>query len=53
MKVFIAPYNPNWPVLFEQEKAYLADALRGHFVDIQHIGSTSVPGLGAKPILCR
>ena len=51
MKVFIAPYNPNWPVLFEQEKARLADALRGHFVDIQHIGSTSVPGLGAKPIL--
>jgi len=53
MKVFIAPYNPNWPVLFEQEKARLADALRGHFADIQHIGSTSVPGLGAKPILCR
>ena len=51
MKVFIAPYNPNWPVLFEQEKARLADALRGHFADIQHIGYTSVPGLGAKPIL--
>jgi GrpB-like predicted nucleotidyltransferase (UPF0157 family) len=51
MKVFIAPYDPNWPKLFEQEKARLADALGEHFVDIQHIGSTSVPGLGAKPIL--
>ena len=51
MKVFIAPYDPNWPKSFEQEKARLADALGEHFVDIQHIGSTSVPGLGAKPIL--
>ncbi len=51
MKVFITPYDPNWPKLFEQEKARLADALRGHFVDIQHIGSTSVLGLGAKPII--
>jgi len=51
MKILIAPYDPNWPVLFEQEKARLADALGEHFVDIQHIGSTSVPGLGAKPIL--
>jgi GrpB-like predicted nucleotidyltransferase (UPF0157 family) len=51
MKVFIALYDPNWPKLFEQEKARLADALGGHLVDIQHIGSTSVPELGAKPII--
>ena len=51
MKVFIAPYDPDWPKLFEHEKARLTDALGGHFVDIQHIGSTSVPGLGAKPII--
>lgn len=51
MKVVIAPYNPNWPALFEQEKARINEALGGHAVSIQHIGSTSVPGLGAKPII--
>jgi GrpB-like predicted nucleotidyltransferase (UPF0157 family) len=51
MKIFIAPYDPNWPIMFEQERARLAEVLDGHFVDIQHIGSTSVPGLGAKPII--
>jgi GrpB-like predicted nucleotidyltransferase (UPF0157 family) len=51
MKVVIAPYNPNWPVLFEQEKARIKDALGVHAVSIQHIGSTSVPGLAAKPII--
>ncbi|MEW5940023.1 MAG: GrpB family protein, partial [Chloroflexota bacterium] len=51
MKVVIAPYDPNWPILFEQEKARLEGALGDHVLDIQHIGSTSVPGLGAKPII--
>ena len=51
MKITIQPYDPAWPSLFEQEKARLMDALRGHVTSIQHIGSTSVPGLGAKPII--
>ena len=51
MKVTITPYNPNWPVLFEQEKARIQGALGVHAISIQHIGSTSVPGLGAKPII--
>jgi GrpB-like predicted nucleotidyltransferase (UPF0157 family) len=51
MKIFISSYDPNWPIIFEQEKARLADALGDHFVSIQHIGSTSVPGLGAKSII--
>ena len=51
MKVIIAPYDNNWPVLFELEKSRLSDALYEHYISIQHIGSTSVPGLGAKPII--
>jgi len=51
MKVVISPYDINWPNLFEQEKARLEEALGNHVLSIQHIGSTSVPGLGAKPII--
>jgi GrpB-like predicted nucleotidyltransferase (UPF0157 family) len=51
LKIIIQPYDSNWPALFEAEKARLEQSLRGHFVSIQHIGSTSVPGLGAKPII--
>lgn len=49
--VKIVPYFPEWKNLFENEKR----ALRGHLghlaVDIQHIGSTAIPGLAAKPII--
>jgi GrpB-like predicted nucleotidyltransferase (UPF0157 family) len=51
MKIVIAAYDSNWPILFEQEKARLEGALGVHVLNIQHIGSTSVPGLGAKPII--
>lgn len=49
--VRVADYHPAWPCLFEQEKADLAAALNGQPVSIEHIGSTAVPGLAAKPIL--
>jgi GrpB-like predicted nucleotidyltransferase (UPF0157 family) len=51
MKIIIQSYDRNWPALFEEEKARLAAALSEHITSIQHIGSTSVPGLGAKPII--
>jgi GrpB-like predicted nucleotidyltransferase (UPF0157 family) len=51
MKVKIHPYDPNWPLLFELEKERLSMALGQHAISIQQIGSTSVPGLGAKPII--
>jgi GrpB-like predicted nucleotidyltransferase (UPF0157 family) len=51
MKIIIQSYDRNWPALFEEEKARLAAALGEHATSIQHIGSTSVPGLGAKPII--
>src|SRR5574341_424131 len=51
MKVVIVPYDKTWPVMFEQEKERLEKALSHHALSIQHIGSTAVPGLSAKPII--
>lgn len=50
-RVEIKPYDPNWPDLFEQEAAPIRQALAGNCLAIHHIGSTSVPGLVAKPII--
>jgi GrpB-like predicted nucleotidyltransferase (UPF0157 family) len=49
--VQIVPYTPAWAELFEQERASLLTTLGSRALDIQHIGSTAVPGLAAKPIL--
>jgi GrpB-like predicted nucleotidyltransferase (UPF0157 family) len=50
--ILIAPYDPAWPVRFEDERKALAIAI-GPWITggIHHVGSTSVPGLGAKPII--
>jgi GrpB-like predicted nucleotidyltransferase (UPF0157 family) len=48
--VTMYPYDPAWPVRFEEEKARLRD-LFPFIRDIQHIGSTAIPGLQAKPII--
>ena len=49
--VEIAEYDPAWPGAYERERAAIADALGGHVLAIEHVGSTSVPGLRAKPII--
>jgi len=50
-EVIVVEYDPVWPSLFEEEKARLLAVVGDHIEDIQHIGSTAVPGLGAKPII--
>jgi GrpB-like predicted nucleotidyltransferase (UPF0157 family) len=48
----IVPYNPDWKVLFEQEKALLTKVLGKDIpLHIEHFGSTSVEGLAAKPTI--
>jgi GrpB-like predicted nucleotidyltransferase (UPF0157 family) len=47
----IVPYDPNWPRAFAVERARLAAALGALALRIDHNGSTSVPGLAAKPII--
>ena len=51
MKIEMVEYRPEWAQLFRKEKAVLYTALRPAKVIIEHIGSTSVPGLAAKPII--
>jgi GrpB-like predicted nucleotidyltransferase (UPF0157 family) len=51
IKVTIVDYNPIWPELFELEKEKLLAAVGDYVLDIQHIGSTAVPGLAAKPVI--
>ena len=47
----IVEYDPDWPALFEREKARVVSALGIGEERVQHIGSTAVPGLGAKPVV--
>jgi GrpB-like predicted nucleotidyltransferase (UPF0157 family) len=50
--VEIVPYDPSWPVRFEEEEKALRQALAAWLVGpIEHIGSTAVPGLAAKPVI--
>jgi GrpB-like predicted nucleotidyltransferase (UPF0157 family) len=51
MKVTVADYDPAWPEIFRRERALLEAALGDGAGIVEHIGSTSVPGLAAKPII--
>src|ERR1039458_6898261 len=50
-RVVIADYEPAWPRRYEALRARVADALGGLAAKIEHVGSTSVPGLAAKPTI--
>lgn len=50
-RVEIVDYDPEWPERFETEKVLLTDAFGDAAIRIEHIGSTAVPGLGAKPVI--
>ena len=49
--VVLVDYDPAWPGLFHRERARLGELLGDTVVAIEHVGSTSVPGLAAKPIV--
>lgn len=49
--VRLEPYNPEWRELFETEKSALKEVLSDKFVAAEHVGSTAIPGMKAKPIL--
>ncbi len=50
-KIEVLDYDKNWPAVFETEKALLLGIIRNLTIKIEHIGSTSVPNLAAKPII--
>lgn len=49
--IVIEPYNPSWPEQFEKIRTELERVLSELALRIDHIGSTSVPGLGAKDVI--
>ncbi len=49
MEVMLDEYDPRWPSLFEREAERIRAALGDRALLIEHTGSTSVPGLAAKP----
>jgi GrpB-like predicted nucleotidyltransferase (UPF0157 family) len=49
--VTLAKYDPRWPTLFDREAARIRGVLSDVAVRVEHVGSTSVPGLAAKPII--
>ena len=49
--IFLADYDPGWPVLYEREAVRVRGVLGERVRLLEHVGSTSVPGLPAKPII--
>ncbi|MDE3000111.1 MAG: GrpB family protein [Gemmatimonadota bacterium] len=50
-EVAVSPYREEWKRLFELEKENIEEAIGDYVRDIQHVGSTAIPGMSAKPIL--
>ena len=50
-RITLVESDPNWPVLFDREAVRVRGALGPVVVQLEHVGSTSVPGLVAKPII--
>ena len=50
-KLQVVDYDPEWPGLFRREADRIRAVLGERVVQLEHIGSTSVPGLAAKPII--
>lgn len=49
--VELTPYQQEWPSLYEQEKRRILASIGEHVLDVQHVGSTAIPGMQAKAIL--
>jgi len=47
----LAEYDPLWPALYEREAVRVREALGAAALRLEHVGSTSVPGLAAKPVV--
>ena len=50
-KIEVVSYDPKWKTEFQKAEHFFSNLLSDFDIDIEHVGSTSVPGLSAKPIL--
>tara|TARA_B100000809_G_C14758154_1_gene394746 strand:+ start:70 stop:570 length:501 start_codon:yes stop_codon:yes gene_type:complete len=51
VKIIIETYYPKWQLDFEKESKLLLNSIKEQGTKIEHIGSTSIKGLGAKPVI--
>ncbi len=49
--IHLAEYDPEWPRLYAREEGLIRAALGAKALHVEHVGSTSVPGLAAKPVI--
>lgn len=49
--IIIAEYDPQWPLLFEQERKRIEAVLGNEAIRFEHIGSTAIPGLASKAVI--
>jgi len=49
--LIVVDYDPRWPLMYEEERTRILQAVGQDLVAIEHVGSTAVPGLAAKPII--
>jgi GrpB-like predicted nucleotidyltransferase (UPF0157 family) len=49
--VIIVNYDPRWSLVYEEKKLCILGVAGSRILDVAHIGSTAVVGLGAKPIV--
>jgi GrpB-like predicted nucleotidyltransferase (UPF0157 family) len=50
-EVLVVEYDSSWPLTFATLQVPIGESLRGIALSVEHVGSTSVPGLAAKPII--
>ena len=50
-QIYLAPYDPAWPAQYAGEAAKIRAGLGDGALVLEHVGSTSIPGLSAKPII--
>ncbi|MEM6253572.1 MAG: GrpB family protein [Cyanobacteria bacterium P01_D01_bin.156] len=50
-KIVVVDYDPEWPNIFKRLRDRIWPVLQDFAISIEHVGSTSVPGLAAKPII--
>ncbi len=51
MTIRVVDYDPRWPEIFEELRSRIWPVVRDVATTVEHVGSTSVPGLAAKPII--
>lgn len=49
--IIIAPYTASWPAMFEAEAMHIRAVFGEQALRVEHVGSTAVPGLAAKPVI--